>query len=59
MPLRWSEVNNQLNADSYNIKNAVLRVKHWKKDPALDVLDIEVDLLAVLERLTEIFSETL
>jgi bifunctional non-homologous end joining protein LigD len=49
MPLRWSEVNNKLNADSYNIKNAVLRVKRWTKNPALDVL----------ERITEMFSETL
>lgn len=58
MPVRWSEVNNKLRADSFNIKNAIVRVKRWKQDPALDVLSEEVDLIEVLERLTQKFAET-
>ena len=51
MPLRWSEVNNKLKPNSYNIKNAISRVKRWRQDPALEVLDIDVDLVDVLDSL--------
>jgi len=56
MPIRWSEVNRKLRADSYTIKNAIPRLKRMKHDPALDVLNSEVDLLAVLEALTHEFA---
>lgn len=52
MPLKWSEVTNRLKPDAYTIENAIPRVKRWRKDPAFDVLDAEVDLLGVLEALS-------
>ena len=56
MPIRWSEVNAKLRADSYTIKNAISRLKRIKHDPAIDTLSVKVDLLAVLEALTEEFQ---
>jgi bifunctional non-homologous end joining protein LigD len=57
MPIKWSEVTTRLRPDSYTIKNAITRLKRLKRDPAIDVLHTEVDLLAVLESLTGKFRE--
>ena len=55
LPIRWSEVNNKLKPNSFNIKNAVSRVNRWKQDPALEVLDAEVD-FEVLDALAKEYS---
>lgn len=57
MPIRWSEVTSKLRPDSFTIANAPARMKRMKKDPAIEVLKAEVDLLTVLERLTAKFAE--
>ncbi len=57
MPIHWREVNSKLKPDSFHIKNAISRLKRMKSDPALEVLNQEVDLLSVLEVLTELFGE--
>ncbi len=57
MPLHWREVNAKLRPDSYHIGNAIARLKRQKADPALAVLTAEVDLIAVLEALTERYGE--
>ncbi len=51
MPLKWTEVNHKLTPDRFNISNAIARVKRWRKDPALEVLDAQVNLIEVLEAL--------
>jgi bifunctional non-homologous end joining protein LigD len=53
MPIRWREVNAKLRPDSFNIKNAIPRLKRTKHDPAIDVLDADVNLLSALEALSE------
>ncbi len=50
-------MNNKLRPDSFHIKNAIARLKRQKADPALEVLDTEVDLIQILESLTERYSE--
>ncbi len=56
MPIRWREVTPKLRPDSYTIKNAVTRLRRMKSDPALVVIDEDVDLLAVLENLRQLFA---
>ena len=53
MPLRWSEVNGRLTPDKYTIKNAMRRLKKVKDDPAIAVLDQEVDIVQVLDCLSD------
>jgi bifunctional non-homologous end joining protein LigD len=57
MPVHWREVNSKLRPDSFHIKNAIRRLKRQKSDLALDVLDVEVDLIEVLEALTSRYTE--
>ncbi len=57
MPIKWSELTGKTRADQFNIKNATRRLSRLKKDPALDVLEAEVDLLSALELLTQKFAE--
>ncbi len=57
MPIRWAEVNGKLRPDSYTIKNAIPRLKRIKADPAIAVLNTPVDLLSVLEALTQKFAD--
>ena len=56
MPLKWSEVNKKLRPDSFHLKNTISRVKRWSQDPAIEVLTAEVDLVAVLEALSETYA---
>lgn len=58
MPIHWREVNAKLTPDRFHIHNAIHRLKRQKADPALQVLTTEVDLMAVLESLTERYTET-
>jgi DNA primase len=53
MPLRWPEVNSKLKPGKYTIKNAIRRLKKVKADPAIAVLTKEVDILQVLDCLSE------
>ena len=55
MPIKWSELTGKLTADQFTITNAMRRMSRLKKDPALEVLDTDVDLLAALEALSEYF----
>lgn len=57
MPVGWHEVNARLRPDSFNIKNAIPRLKRMKKDAAINVLHDEVDLSHVLEALTGKFAD--
>lgn len=57
MPVRWREVTRNLRPDSFNIVNALPRLRRMKTDPALPVITDDVDLMAVLEALTDIFRE--
>ena len=56
MPIHWREVNKKLRPDTFHIKNAIPRLKRQKQDPALPVLETEVDLIEVLEALTDRWS---
>ena len=42
--------------DKFTIRNALRRLKKWDEDPAIGVLDADVDLLGALERLTAVFA---
>ena len=52
MPIRWAEVNSKLTPTRYTIRNAIKRMNRVG-DPAIEVLDADVDLLAVLEAQTQ------
>lgn len=54
-PLKWSEVNKRLTIASHTIKSVPRRMKRLGDDPLRAVLDLEPDLLAALERLTNWF----
>ena len=56
MPITWDEVNGRLKPDKFTIRNALRRLKKWDEDPAIGVLDADVDLLGALERLTTVFA---
>ncbi|MDQ3222954.1 MAG: DNA ligase, partial [Gemmatimonadota bacterium] len=51
MPLRWNEVNEELDIRSFTIKNAAARMRKLKRDPLLEVLTATPDLGRALERL--------
>lgn len=53
MPIAWRELTAKTRPDQFTIKNAMRRLSRIKKDPGLDVLSTEVDLLSALEKLTE------
>jgi len=53
MPLRWSEVNDDLDIRRFTIKNAAQRLRRLKEDPLRGVLTGAPDLAAVLGRLGE------
>ena len=55
-PLEWSEVNRRLTIASHTIKSMPRRMKRLGDDPLRAVLDLEPDLLAALERLTNWFA---
>jgi bifunctional non-homologous end joining protein LigD len=56
MPIKWSELNNRLKPDSFNIQNAIGRVERWRKNPALEVLEAYVDLVEVLDALSKEYA---
>jgi len=56
MPIHWREVNKKLRPDSFHIKNAIQRLKRQKQDPALAVLSTNVNLIDVLEALTDRYA---
>ena len=53
MPIKWNELTNRLRPDKFTIRNALRRLHRVGDDPALDVLTAEVDIMTVLENLTE------
>jgi len=53
MPLRWDEVNEKLDIESFTIKNALARMKQLKQDPLREVLTATPDLPGTLQRLEE------
>ena len=57
MPVHWREVTKSLRPDKYTINNALARLKRMKQDPAIGVLEAEVDLIAVLDALGTRFAE--
>ena len=59
MPIKWSELNNRLKPDSFNIQNAIGRVKRWRKNPALEVLEADVDLVEVPDALSKEYASPL
>jgi bifunctional non-homologous end joining protein LigD len=50
-PLRWSEVNQQLDIRSFTLANLPERMRKLKRDPLREVLELKPDLHAALERL--------
>ena len=58
MPIHWREVNKKLRPDTFHIKNAIQRLKRQKQDPALAVLSTSVNLIEVLEALTERYANS-
>ena len=56
MPLKWSEVTPKLSLADYTIRTAPARIKKWKADPLLPVLDTAPDLPAALENLATMFA---
>jgi bifunctional non-homologous end joining protein LigD len=52
MPLRWDEVNSDLDPRKFTIKTAIERMERLGEDPVLPVIEEKPDLLAVLDRLT-------
>ena len=50
-PLRWSEVNQELDIRRFTIANLPDRMRKMKRDPLREVLDLQPDIPAALERL--------
>jgi DNA primase len=53
MPLQWEEVIPQLNIRSFTIANASDRMRKLKGDPLRELLDVQPDITAALERLAK------
>jgi bifunctional non-homologous end joining protein LigD len=53
MPLRWDEVDDQLDPKNFTIKNAVDRMQQLATDPCVGVLEQKPDLQEVLQRLAQ------
>ncbi len=53
MPLKWSEINGDLDIRSFTIDNAPARMKKLKKDPLGEVLTMSPDLTAAIGRLQD------
>jgi len=51
MPLRWNEVNAKLDPRSFTLKTAPARMKKLKRDPIAEVLELDPDIPAALEKL--------
>jgi bifunctional non-homologous end joining protein LigD len=51
MPLRWDEVNDDLDPRNFTIRNAVARMEKLRTDPVLPVIDEKIDLAAILGQL--------
>ena len=54
MPLKWSELTSRLDNANFHIQNARKRMQRLGEDPLADVLTTSPDLLAALERLTDL-----
>ena len=50
-PLRWNEVNQELDIRRFTISNLSARMRKMKRDPLREVLDLQPDISAALERL--------
>jgi len=53
MPLQWAEVTPQLNIRSFTIANASDRMRKLKGDPLRELLDVQPDISAALDRLAK------
>jgi DNA primase len=51
MPLQWPEVTPQLDIKAFTIANAAERMRKLKRDPLRELLDLQLDISAALERL--------
>jgi bifunctional non-homologous end joining protein LigD len=51
MPLQWPEVTPQLDIKAFTIANAAERMRKLKRDPLRELLDLQPDISAALERL--------
>jgi bifunctional non-homologous end joining protein LigD len=51
MPLRWTEVNEELDPKQFTIRTAIARMEALGEDPVRPVIEEKVDLAAVMERL--------
>jgi DNA primase len=57
MPIRWDEVNGDLDPRDFTIRNAVERLERLGADPVRPVLESLPDLGAVLQRLAAMMAE--
>jgi len=53
MPLRWEELEEELNPENFHLRNAPERLASWDGDPLAPVLAEKPDLMAALGRLAE------
>ncbi len=56
-PLRWSEVNDKLTIEQFDIRTVLTRVKRMKDEPMLPLLSGRPDLVGILARLAECVDE--
>ena len=57
MPLEWSEVNESLDPRAFTIRTALERMERLNDDPVRAVMDVNLDLIAVLERLAGLMAD--
>jgi bifunctional non-homologous end joining protein LigD len=53
VPLKWREVNQELDIRAHTIKTVPERMRKLRTDPLAEVLELEPDLVGALERLME------
>ncbi len=56
MPLKWDEVNDDLDPKNYTIENALERMESMGTDPVLPVLEEKPNLTKVLKKLAELMK---
>ena len=56
MPLLWDEVNDSLDPKVFTIKTALDRMERLGSDPVASVIDLKLDLAAILDRLAQLWA---
>ncbi len=56
MPLLWDEVDDSLDPKAFTIKTALDRMERLGSDPVASVIDLKLDLAAILDRLAQLWA---